>query len=54
MGRFSERLGDKWAVAITSLGFGLQHYSLGFPWPACIAFSIGGLNMLLVWSGLIF
>ncbi|TCN25016.1 CPBP family intramembrane glutamic endopeptidase [Mesobacillus foraminis] len=40
---FSEQLGEKWAVVVTSLGFGLQHYSLGFPWAVCIAFSIGGL-----------
>ncbi|WP_255472783.1 CPBP family intramembrane glutamic endopeptidase [Planomicrobium sp. CPCC 101079] len=43
LSRFSELLGDKWAVAITSLGFGLQHFSLGFPWMACLAFSIGGM-----------
>jgi len=40
---FSELLGDKWAVALTSIGFGLQHYSLGFPWLVCLAMSIGGL-----------
>ncbi|RJS62439.1 CPBP family intramembrane metalloprotease [Bacillus sp. PK3_68] len=43
LSRFSEQLGEKWAVIITSLGFGLQHYSLGFPWLACLAFSVGGL-----------
>jgi uncharacterized protein len=43
LSRFSEQLGEKWAVVITSLGFGLQHYSLGFPWSICIAFSLGGL-----------
>lgn len=42
LSRFSEQLGEKWAVVITSLGFGLQHYSLGFPWLVCIAFSFGG------------
>ncbi|WP_246294025.1 CPBP family intramembrane glutamic endopeptidase [Paenibacillus planticolens] len=42
LSRFSELFGDKWAVIITSLGFGLQHYSLGFSWAVCIAFSIGG------------
>ncbi|WP_309146619.1 CPBP family intramembrane glutamic endopeptidase [Aneurinibacillus soli] len=42
LSRFSEQLGEKWAVIITSLGFGLQHYSLGFPWTTCITFSIGG------------
>lgn len=43
LSRFSEHLGDKWAVIVTSLGFGLQHYSLGFSWGVCIAFSLGGL-----------
>jgi uncharacterized protein len=43
LSRFSEQLGEKWAVVVTSLGFGLQHYSLGFPWITCIAFSLGGL-----------
>lgn len=43
LSRFSEQLGEKWAVVVTSLGFGLQHYSLGFPWIVCIAFSIGGI-----------
>lgn len=43
LSRFSEQLGEKWAVVVTSLGFGLQHYSLGFPWIICIAFSIGGM-----------
>ncbi|WP_350019571.1 CPBP family intramembrane glutamic endopeptidase [Priestia flexa] len=43
LSRFSAQLGEKWAVVITSLGFGLQHYSLGIPWLICIAFSIGGL-----------
>jgi uncharacterized protein len=42
LSRFSEQLGEKWAIVITSLGFGLQHYSLGFPWLICIAFSFGG------------
>jgi uncharacterized protein len=43
LSRFSEQLGDKWAVIVTSLGFGLQHYSLGFSWGVCIAFSLGGV-----------
>lgn len=43
LSRFSEQLGDKWAVIVTSTGFGLQHYSLGFPWGVCIAFALGGL-----------
>lgn len=43
LSRFSEQLGDKWAVILTSAGFGLQHYSLGFSWGVCIAFALGGL-----------
>lgn len=43
LSRFSEQLGEKWAVVVTSFGFGLQHYSLGMPWVMCIAFSIGGI-----------
>ncbi|MBD1378694.1 CPBP family intramembrane glutamic endopeptidase [Metabacillus arenae] len=42
LSQFSEFLGDKWAVTVTSLGFGFQHYSLGFSWPTCLFFSIGG------------
>lgn len=40
--RFSEQLGEKYAVIATSIGFGLQHYSLGFSWILCIVFSFGG------------
>jgi uncharacterized protein len=43
LSRFSDQLGDQWAVVLTSVGFGLQHYSLGFPWGVCLAFSIGGM-----------
>ncbi|MGG0188427.1 CPBP family intramembrane glutamic endopeptidase [Bacillus rhizoplanae] len=39
---FTKQVGEKWAVVLTSAGFGLQHYSLGFPWIVCISFSIGG------------
>ncbi|KAB8136760.1 CPBP family intramembrane metalloprotease [Gracilibacillus oryzae] len=41
--RFSECFGNSWAVLITSVGFGLQHYSLGFPWSGCVVFILGGL-----------
>ncbi|WP_277678850.1 CPBP family intramembrane glutamic endopeptidase [Gracilibacillus dipsosauri] len=40
--RFSTFFGNQWAVWITSIGFGLQHYSLGFSWWGCLLFSIGG------------
>ncbi|MDN7247040.1 CPBP family intramembrane glutamic endopeptidase [Planococcus shenhongbingii] len=43
LSRFSELFGDRWAVLLTSIGFGLQHYSLGFSWVICLAFSIGGM-----------
>ncbi|MBZ5201974.1 CPBP family intramembrane metalloprotease [Planomicrobium chinense] len=43
LSRFAEGRGEKWAVALTSVGFGLQHFSLGFSWPVCLAFSVGGL-----------
>lgn len=43
LSRFAEGMGEKWAVAFTSVGFGLQHLSLGFSWPVCLAFSVGGL-----------
>lgn len=48
LSRFTEQLGEKWAVIITSLGFGLQHYSLGFPWPICIGFAFGGFFYAVV------
>ncbi|WP_230199154.1 CPBP family intramembrane glutamic endopeptidase [Risungbinella massiliensis] len=56
LSRFSEQFGDKWAVVITSLGFGLQHYSLGFSWGLCIAFATGGFfyGALTIKSGSIF
>ncbi|WP_162848388.1 CPBP family intramembrane glutamic endopeptidase [Paenibacillus nanensis] len=41
--RYAEQMGDIWAVAATSLGFGLLHYSVGFPWWACLVYAIGGL-----------
>jgi uncharacterized protein len=39
----STQLGEKLAVIITSIGFGLQHYSLGFSWLTCLFFTLGGL-----------
>lgn len=43
LSRVAEGMGEKWAVALTSVGFGLQHFSLGFSWLVCFAFSVGGL-----------
>ncbi|PEU19401.1 MULTISPECIES: CPBP family intramembrane glutamic endopeptidase [Bacillus] len=40
---FSNQLGEKCAVVLTSIGFGLQHYSLGFPWSICTAFILAGV-----------
>lgn len=42
LSRFSEHFGEKWAVVLTSIGFGLQHYTLGFSWGICMAYAIGG------------
>jgi len=38
-------VGEKQALIITALAFGLYHLSLGFPIWACLIFSIGGLYM---------
>ncbi|MBD1379811.1 CPBP family intramembrane glutamic endopeptidase [Metabacillus arenae] len=43
LSRFSEHFGNRWAIMITSIGFGLQHYSLGFSWGGCLVFTLGGL-----------
>ncbi len=43
LSRFSALIGVRTALWVTSLGFGLQHYSLGFSWPICFAFALGGL-----------
>ncbi|MDQ1912251.1 CPBP family intramembrane metalloprotease [Paenibacillus sp. GD4] len=43
LSRLAGQVGERWAVMITSLGFGLQHYSLGFSWVVCLAFALGGL-----------
>lgn len=40
--QFSEQLGTPWAIVLTSLGFGLQHYSLGFSWGSCLLFALAG------------
>ncbi|WP_420818830.1 CPBP family intramembrane glutamic endopeptidase [Paraliobacillus sediminis] len=41
LSNFSENFGNRWAIVLTSIGFGLQHYYLGFFWISCLAFSIG-------------
>ncbi|MFD0869080.1 MULTISPECIES: CPBP family intramembrane glutamic endopeptidase [Paenibacillus] len=41
--RFGETIGAKPALLVTSLGFGLQHYSLGFDWWICLLFAGGGI-----------
>jgi membrane protease YdiL (CAAX protease family) len=43
LSRLTEHFGEKWAVVLTSVGFGLQHYTLGFSWAICLAYAIGGL-----------
>ena len=38
-------VGEKQALLITALAFGLYHISLGFPLWACLIFSVGGIYM---------
>ena len=38
-------IGEKQALLITALAFGIYHLSLGFPLWACLIFSIGGIYM---------
>lgn len=45
---FTEQFGVKPALWLTSLGFGLQHYSLGFSWWVCLFFAVGGLFYALI------
>lgn len=40
--RLAEQLGEPAAIIFTSLGFGLQHYSLGWSWSACLGSALGG------------
>ncbi|WP_180954332.1 CPBP family intramembrane glutamic endopeptidase [Bacillus sp. M6-12] len=40
---FKEVIGVRWAVAATSLGFGLSHITLGFTLPFSLLFAISGL-----------
>ncbi|UOQ83656.1 CPBP family intramembrane glutamic endopeptidase [Gracilibacillus salinarum] len=42
LSRFVTSFGTRWAVLLTSIGFGLQHALLGMSWLSCLAFSIGG------------
>ncbi|UOQ49705.1 CPBP family intramembrane metalloprotease [Gracilibacillus caseinilyticus] len=42
LSHFVVSFGTRWAVLLTSIGFGLQHALLGMSWLSCLAFSIGG------------
>ncbi|CAI8772298.1 CPBP family intramembrane metalloprotease [Bacillus sp. IT-79MI2] len=41
--QFTNQFDEKWAILLTSIGFGLQHYSLGFSWSVSTAFIIAGI-----------
>ncbi|WP_017150726.1 CPBP family intramembrane glutamic endopeptidase [Bacillus bingmayongensis] len=41
--QFTKQIGEKWAILLTSIGFGLQHYSLGFSWSVSTAFILAGI-----------
>ena len=43
LGLLSEQIGEGWAVAATSLGFGLFHLTIGYPIGICLAFALGGM-----------
>lgn len=45
LNRFVDLLGEKWGLVAVSLGFGMYHYSLGFPWIVCALFSIFGMML---------
>ncbi|MDQ0090740.1 membrane protease YdiL (CAAX protease family) [Paenibacillus anaericanus] len=45
LGRLVGVLGEQLGLVISSLGFGLYHYSLGFPWSVCFLFSLFGMLM---------
>ncbi|WP_199621407.1 CPBP family intramembrane glutamic endopeptidase [Paenibacillus alkalitolerans] len=45
LSRFVDYFGEKLGLVVTSLGFGLYHYSIGFPWLICISFSLFGMLM---------
>ncbi|MEC0091496.1 CPBP family intramembrane glutamic endopeptidase [Paenibacillus macquariensis] len=43
LSRFVDVLGEKLGLVIVSIGFGMYHYSIGFPWSICALFSIFGM-----------
>ncbi|WP_438350070.1 CPBP family intramembrane glutamic endopeptidase [Paenibacillus sp. FA6] len=43
LSRFVDMLGEGWGLIIVSIGFGMYHYSIGFPWSICVLFSIFGM-----------
>ncbi|OAB45192.1 CPBP family intramembrane glutamic endopeptidase [Paenibacillus antarcticus] len=43
LSRFVDVLGEKLGLIIVSIGFGMYHYSIGFPWIVCALFSIFGM-----------
>jgi membrane protease YdiL (CAAX protease family) len=45
LSRFVDVLGEIWGLLIVSIGFGMYHYSIGFPWSICLLFSIFGMQL---------
>lgn len=45
LSRFVDMLGEKWGLVVVSFGFGMYHYSIGFPWIVCALFSIFGMML---------
>ncbi|OAB43344.1 CPBP family intramembrane glutamic endopeptidase [Paenibacillus glacialis] len=43
LSRFVDELGEKWGLVVVSIGFGMYHYSIGFPWSVCALFSVFGM-----------
>lgn len=43
LSRFVDVLGEKWGLVVVSFGFGMYHYSIGFPWIVCALFSVFGM-----------
>ncbi|WP_197030416.1 CPBP family intramembrane glutamic endopeptidase [Bacillus sp. UNC437CL72CviS29] len=41
--QFTNQFGEKWAILLTSISFGFQHYSLGFSWSVSTAFILAGI-----------
>ncbi|OAB76823.1 CPBP family intramembrane glutamic endopeptidase [Paenibacillus crassostreae] len=45
LNRFVDLLGEKCGLVAVSIGFGMYHYSIGFPWVVCALFSVLGMML---------